>query len=192
MVSCMECSDVVKDFYDHYPLLLSCGSCKYKTCCRRAYRHHMTRCALISMATLAAFPESNHLGNRGERMFRMKSLNHLTTLVVSSTPLGNAPLDSSCSIWARCSRPGVHWSLYWPQSESDSAQILPWSGPEAASKAPQPVIGFVLSPELTFCPCFSSSDIMALGRKTEFGPVKGSKAFYGWSTHSFSFLSSVN
>ncbi|XP_062379900.1 zinc finger protein 280D [Sardina pilchardus] len=40
---CMECSAAVKDFYDHFPLLLTCAACKYKTCCRRSYRNHMSR-----------------------------------------------------------------------------------------------------------------------------------------------------
>ncbi|XP_063046504.1 zinc finger protein 280C-like [Engraulis encrasicolus] len=41
-VKCAECSEVIKDFYDHFPLLLTCGACKFKTCCRRAYKKHMT------------------------------------------------------------------------------------------------------------------------------------------------------
>lgn len=42
-VKCSECLTEVQEFYDHYPLLLSCGACKFKTCCRRAYRNHLSR-----------------------------------------------------------------------------------------------------------------------------------------------------
>ncbi|TRY65861.1 hypothetical protein DNTS_018022 [Danionella cerebrum] len=40
---CLECLTNVFDPYGHYPLLLKCGKCKFRTNCQKAFRKHLVR-----------------------------------------------------------------------------------------------------------------------------------------------------
>ncbi|XP_061101488.1 zinc finger protein 280D isoform X1 [Conger conger] len=40
---CVECYTKVTDFYSHYPMVLNCGACKYRTCCKKSFENHMIR-----------------------------------------------------------------------------------------------------------------------------------------------------
>ncbi|XP_028812860.1 zinc finger protein 280C isoform X2 [Denticeps clupeoides] len=40
---CIECSFEVKDYYDHFSIILGCSACKYRTCCRKSFSNHMIR-----------------------------------------------------------------------------------------------------------------------------------------------------
>ncbi|KAI1889649.1 hypothetical protein AGOR_G00165120 [Albula goreensis] len=41
--TCVECYTRVSDFYSHYPMVLNCGACKYRTCCKKSFENHMIR-----------------------------------------------------------------------------------------------------------------------------------------------------
>ncbi|XP_036400050.1 zinc finger protein 280D isoform X2 [Megalops cyprinoides] len=40
---CVECCTKITDFYTHYPAVLNCGACKYRTSCKRSFENHMIR-----------------------------------------------------------------------------------------------------------------------------------------------------
>ncbi|KAJ8391621.1 hypothetical protein AAFF_G00087620 [Aldrovandia affinis] len=41
--TCVECYTKVTDFYSHYPMVLNCGACRYRTCCKKSFENHMIR-----------------------------------------------------------------------------------------------------------------------------------------------------
>ncbi|XP_055010937.1 zinc finger protein 280D isoform X2 [Boleophthalmus pectinirostris] len=40
---CIECNGTILDFFSHFPMLLHCGACKYKTNCKKSIGNHMIR-----------------------------------------------------------------------------------------------------------------------------------------------------
>uniref|UniRef100_A0A3B3ZH63 C2H2-type domain-containing protein n=1 Tax=Periophthalmus magnuspinnatus TaxID=409849 RepID=A0A3B3ZH63_9GOBI len=40
---CIECNGSILDFFSHFPMLLHCGACKYKTNCKKSIGNHMIR-----------------------------------------------------------------------------------------------------------------------------------------------------
>lgn len=40
---CIECNGLINDFFSHFPMILHCGACKYKTNCKESIGNHMIR-----------------------------------------------------------------------------------------------------------------------------------------------------
>ncbi|XP_047437354.1 zinc finger protein 280C isoform X2 [Mugil cephalus] len=41
--TCIECNTPVDHFFSHFPMVSSCGACKYRTCCKVSIGNHMIR-----------------------------------------------------------------------------------------------------------------------------------------------------
>uniref|UniRef100_A0A3B3ZGN2 C2H2-type domain-containing protein n=1 Tax=Periophthalmus magnuspinnatus TaxID=409849 RepID=A0A3B3ZGN2_9GOBI len=46
---CIECNGSILDFFSHFPMLLHCGACKYKTNCKKSIGNHMIRLTLLCL-----------------------------------------------------------------------------------------------------------------------------------------------
>lgn len=41
--TCIECCSVVNNFFSHFPMVLACGACKYRTSCKVSIGNHMIK-----------------------------------------------------------------------------------------------------------------------------------------------------
>ncbi|XP_072321739.1 zinc finger protein 280D [Eucyclogobius newberryi] len=43
LYKCIECNGSISDFFSHFPMVLNCGACNYKTNCKKSIGNHMIR-----------------------------------------------------------------------------------------------------------------------------------------------------
>lgn len=71
--TCIECNAHVDDFFSHFPMVSSCGACKYRTSCKVSIGNHMIR--FHSTITKNRFLKMDHKKNSLASKFTLVCLN---------------------------------------------------------------------------------------------------------------------
>ncbi|XP_056134557.1 zinc finger protein 280C [Lampris incognitus] len=71
--TCIECDTKIHDFFDHYPIFVNCGACKYRTSCKISIGNHMIR--FHSAITKDRFMKMKNRKGPGAWKFGLSCLN---------------------------------------------------------------------------------------------------------------------